>query len=131
MLGGEYVEEPGDEDCDAGGALGSMEELAKKALELLDRAGCGSEKFEAEGPGFFYLERVDGHGEPDGVKDQSYPSDYGGGALAHVWGCIQSELGHEVQEVLVVCEGQLWKGGSDGVIDVGGCVCSYFFLAYG
>ena len=103
VLCGKCVEEPGDEDSGAGGALGVVDELAKKALELLDRGGCGSEHFEAEGPGFFHLERVDRHGEPDGVKNHSYPSDYGGWALALVRDCIQSELGHEVQEVLVMC----------------------------
>ena len=66
MLGGKCVQEPGDEDSGAGGALGSVEELAEEALELLD--GSGAKKFEAEGPGFFYLEGVDGHGEPDGGR---------------------------------------------------------------
>ena len=82
VLGGECVEKPGDEDSGMGGALGIVEQLAKKALELLDRDG--SEQFEAEGPGFFHIEWVYSHGEPDGVKDHSYPSDYGGEALALV-----------------------------------------------
>ena len=78
VLGGECIEEPGNEDPGAGGALGGVEELAEKTLEL---------------PGIFYLEGVDRHG------------DYGGGALTLIRGCIQAELGHEVQEVLVVGEG--------------------------
>ena len=69
MLSGECVEEHGVEDPGAGGALGGVEELAEETLELLDWDGGGSEKFEAEDPGFFYLEGVDRHGEPDGVKN--------------------------------------------------------------
>ena len=105
VLSGECVEKPGEKNSCAGGALGGMEELAEETLELLDQDGCGSEQVEAERSGFFHLERVYSHGEPDGVKDRSNPSDYDGGALALVWGCIQAELVHEVQEVLVVCEG--------------------------
>ena len=64
----------------------------KETLELPDWDGEGVEKFQAEVPGFFYLEWVEGHGEPDSVKNHSNPSDYGGGALALVRGCVQSQL---------------------------------------
>ena len=101
----EGVEEPGDEDPRAGGALSGMAELAKEALERLYWDGGGGEELDAESPGFFHLERVDGHGEPDGIKHYSNPSDVGGRALTLVQGCIQAELRHEVQEVLVVGEG--------------------------
>ena len=92
VLSGKCIQESGNEDPGACGALGGVEKFPQETLELLDWDGRGTEKFQAEVPGFFYLEGVDGHGESDGVKNHSNPSDYGGGALALVWGCIQSKL---------------------------------------
>ena len=60
-----------------------MEEFAEETLELPDWDDLGGKEFDAEIPSFFHLERVDCHGELDGVEDNSNPGD-------------------EVQEVLVV-----------------------------
>ena len=99
MLAGECVQEPGGKDPGAGGALGGMEEFA---LVLLDEDGHQGEELQAENPSFFHFEGFDSHGESDGVDDHPNPDDDDGGALALVWGCIQAELSHEVQEMMVI-----------------------------
>ena len=78
VLGDECIGEPGDEDPGAIGALGGMEELAKENLEFLYRYGGGGEELNGESLGFFHLGRIDGHGQADGVKHYSNPSDDGG-----------------------------------------------------
>ena len=84
MLGGECVQGPGGEDPSTGGALGGMEEFAEKTVELPDWDDLGGEELDAEVPGFFHLEGVNCHGDPDGVEDHANSGDDGCGALALV-----------------------------------------------